>query len=412
MPCPSPTIRKHPVRSLPMIRIAALLSVICAPAAYAAADSSIPLPGSAPVSQDSAPAQQTPPVLQPPAAAPAAPGVKAAAADPDLAALHAYAAASAPASANKTESPAGTAIPTPPLPSNFSNDPNQLALQAQQAAQQAQGQADADEQKRQQEHIRKSYDHASTGLLPLSPDQIRDFMQRMEQTQNAAQTPYAGTPKGQTRIATLSLDPGVEPPQINLASGYVTTITMVDATGEPWPILDVGIGGNFEVSPTQAGSHVVRVMPLTRVGAGDLSVILKDLPTPVIFRLSAGGPLVDLRYDARIGKAGPGAKPQIIGRTRLEAGDETLTMLLQNAPPTAAKRLNVGGLDVRTKAWSLGDKVYVRTPLSLLSPSWNASVTSADGTTVYEIGDAPVLLLSDNGAMVRAQISRDEDHDK
>ncbi|WP_366141904.1 DotH/IcmK family type IV secretion protein, partial [Propionivibrio sp.] len=45
-------------------------------------------------------------------------------------------------------------------------------------------------------------------------------------------------------------------------------------------------------------------------------------------------------------------------------------------------------------------------------PAWNASAASTDGMTVYEIGDAPVLLMSDNGAMVRARLTRDEDHDK
>ena len=321
----------------------------------------------------------------------------------------AYPSAAAQPTSSSTQ---GIMIPSPPPPSAFSTDANQLAVQAEQAAVQAQAEADAAGLKHEQDHIQKSYDRASSGLLPLSTDQVRDFMHKLEQTQNAAQMPYEGTPKGQTRIATLSLDPGVEPPQLDLASGYVTTIEMVDATGEPWPILDVGVGGNFEVSPTQAGTHVVRVMPLTRVGTGNLSILLKDLPTPIIFRLAAGGPTVDLRYDARIGKPGPGAKAPLISRPRLEAGDETLTLILENAPPTTARRVKVGGLDTRTKAWSIGDKVYVRTPLSMLSPAWNASVTSADGMTVYEIGDAPVLLMSDNGAMVRAQISRDEDHDK
>jgi len=309
-------------------------------------------------------------------------------------------------------SSSGIEIPSPPPASAFSSDPNQLAAQAEQAALQAQTDADALARKNELEHNLKSYDKAATGLIPLSPDQIRDFMRRLEETQTAAQPPYEGTPKGLTRIGTISLDPGVEPPQINLDSGFVTTITMVDATGEPWPILDVGVGGNFEVSPTQAGTHVVRIMPLTRVGTGDLSILLKDLPTPVISRLSSGGPTVDLRYDARIGKMGPGAKPQIISRPRLEAGDETLTLLLENEPPPNAKRVQISGLDARTKAWAVGDKVYVRTPLTLLSPAWNASIVSADGTTVYETGSAPVLLMSDNGALVRAQILQDEDHDK
>ena len=87
-------------------------------------------------------------------------------------------------------------------------------------------------------------------------------------------------------------------------------------------------------------------------------------------------------------------------------------MILENSPPSSAKRIKVAGLDARSNAWGVGDKVYLRTPLTLLSPAWNASMVSTDGTTVYEIGSAPVLLMSDNGALVRAQILRDEDHDK
>ena len=147
-------------------------------------------------------------------------------------------------------------------------------------------------------------------------------------------------------------------------AGYVTTINIFDATGEPWPILDVGVGGNFEVSPTAAGSHVVRVMPLTRVSHGDLSVLLKDLPTPVIFRLAAGGPDVDLRYDVRVPKFGPDGKAPLVDHPRLEAGNEQIMMLLENAPPNDAKRMKISGLDARTMAWAMGDHVYVRTPLA------------------------------------------------
>ncbi|MDD3028713.1 MAG: DotH/IcmK family type IV secretion protein [Alphaproteobacteria bacterium] len=294
----------------------------------------------------------------------------------------------------------------------LSTDAEALALQAEQAALQAQSDAEAERQRFEEERKAAAFNRAATGLIPLSPDQIRAFMKRLQDTQDAAQMPYEGPPKGLTRVGTISLSPGVEPPQINLSAGYVTTITMVDATGEPWPILDVGVGGNFEVTPTQGSAHIVRIMPLTRTGTGDLSILLKDLPTPVIFRLAAGGPTVDLRYDARIGRHGPSAKPQIINRPLLEAGDETLTLILENTPPANASRVKVSGLDTRTKAWAIGDKIYVRTPLTLLSPAWNASIASADGTTVYEIGSAPVLLMSDNGALVRAQISQDMTYDE
>lgn len=287
-------------------------------------------------------------------------------------------------------------------------------LELERAAEEAAARAAEEEAQRERDHNVKSYKRASEGLLPLSTDQIRSFMEKLEKTQEAAVPPHQGAPKGEVKVFSLSLDPGVEPPQVNLAAGYVTTIAIVDQTGRPWPILDVGVGGNFEVTPTQAGSHVVRVVPLTRFGDGNLSIMLKDLPTPIIFRLAAGGSTFHMRFDARVPKLGPLAKTPIIQRqagNNLAAGDETISMILENAPPKDAKKLKVGGVDSRSKAWKIGERVYLRTPLTLLSPAWNASASSADGMTVYEIGEAPVLLLSDNGAMIRARLAQDENHD-
>jgi len=309
---------------------------------------------------------------------------------------------------NKAESSGINLTDAPPL---SQADAEKLNLQRQ--AEETAARAAEEAARMEEEHNRKSYKGASEGLLPLSPDQVRGFMHKLENTQRAAMPPTTGTPRGEVKVVGLSLDPGGEPPQINLAAGYVTTIDIIDQTGEPWPILDVGIGGNFEVTPTQAGSHVVRVVPLTRFGTGNLSILLKDLSTPVIFRLSAGGPTFHMRYDARVPQIGPMARtPLIQYRKGPVAGDAVLSMFLENAPPPDAKRLIVGGVDARTKAWAIADKVYVRTSLSLLSPAWNASVSSSDGMTVYEVGSAPVLLLSDNGAMIRARLIRDDSHDK
>lgn len=271
-----------------------------------------------------------------------------------------------------------------------------------------------EEERKAEEYNRKSFKSASEGLLPLSPEQVRTFMKKLEATQESAQPPSGGAPKGEVKVVGLSLDPGGEPPQVNLAAGYVTTIALIDQTGEPWPIMDVGVGGNFEVTPTQAGSHVVRVVPLTRYGNGNLSILLKDLSTPIIFRLNAGGSAFHMRFDARVPELGPMAKTPLIQYRRPGpvAGDAVLSMLLENAPPKEAKRVRIGGVDARTMAWQMGERLYVRTPLSLLSPAWNASVSSSDGMTVYEIGNAPVLLMSDNGAMIRARLLREEANEK
>ena len=255
-----------------------------------------------------------------------------------------------------------------------------------------------------------TFERAYEGLIPLGPNEVRDTMSRYERTQRASVPPSTGQPRGQVRIKTLSLEPGSEPPTVNISSGYVTTITILDATGEPWPILDLGIGGNFEVSKTGGGNHVIRIMPLTRFGYGNLSVLLQDLSTPIIFKLSSGGATVDYRFDARIPRLGPNAKLSLIDKkNKLQAGSAEIMGFLDNAPPPEAKRVRINGADSRTMAWTVDRRMFVRTPLTMLSPAWDSSVSSADGTTVYELTETPVLIMSDNGVLVRARVAPKEE---
>jgi intracellular multiplication protein IcmK len=294
----------------------------------------------------------------------------------------------------------------PPPPQAFSNE--DLVKAAAEAA------AASAEQQKDVGRKSKAFESASDGFLPMSSDQIREFMRRLESAQSASIPPVFGQPKGEVQVQTVSLDPGVEPPQIDVAAGYVTTLTILDASGQPWPIADVGVGGNFDVPSPPPGSHILRITPLMRVGFGNLSIRLQDLSTPITFRIAAGGPVVHYRYDARIPKFGPSAKPSLIdkGGPKLTAGDPMIMAILENAPPKDSKRFKVSGVDTRTSAFGIGEKVFVRTPLTLLSPSWDASVSSADGMTVYEIGQTPVLLLSDGGVMVRAKVIQDKSDDE
>lgn len=281
---------------------------------------------------------------------------------------------------------------------------NALAAEAARAAQ-ASANADAARAEAQQKMSDRAYNSAIRGLYPMSPDQIKGVMQKMEETQNAAVQPSYGQPKPQVAVQTVSLDPGAAPPEIDVAVGYVTTLTILDASGQPWPIIDIGVGGNFDIPTPDQNSAMIRITPLTRFGYGNLSVRLKDLATPITFRLSAGNDIVHYRYDARIPSMGPNAKTQLIQHTKLAAGDDMIMAVLDNSIPSGAKKLKVTGTDRRTAAYKIGDRTFVRTPLSMLSPSWDASVASADGMTVYETGDAPVILLSDAGQLVRVHLS-------
>lgn len=251
-----------------------------------------------------------------------------------------------------------------------------------------------------------AYEQAKKSVLPMETYEIRDVLGRLKDTQEAIQTPARTPPKPNNTIETISTDPSAVPKIIQLAAGNVTTLNIVDITGEPWPIVDLGFGGAFDVKPPEAGGHVIRITPLKDFARGNLVVRLLKLTTPITFTLQSGGDTVNYRFDARIPDYGPNAKVPLMGESiTTEAGDKTTTAFLEGVPPKGSTKLAVAGIDGRTSAYKFAGNLYVRTPLSLISPAWQSSATSADGMNVYMLSDAPVLLLSDKGDLVRARIS-------
>jgi intracellular multiplication protein IcmK len=266
---------------------------------------------------------------------------------------------------------------------------------------------EAKEAELQQKAREQAFDSALNGMMPLSPDQIRALLDKYKVTREASEERIGGTPKPEVTVQTVSLDPGVTPPTIKLSPGHVTSVDMLDVTGQPWPVQDVSWGGNFEVISPGEGGHIIRVSPMAAHEVGNMSVQLVGLKTPVTFTLETQLEEVQYRFDARIPEYGPQATPPLIdpGLT-IEAGsDKSLGQILDGVPPAGTEKLDVSGVDGRTAVYRSGDTVYLRTPLTLLSPGWSASVKSADGMTVYVINNSPVLLLSDRGKMVRATVS-------
>lgn len=255
----------------------------------------------------------------------------------------------------------------------------------------------------------KAMEQATDNVFPLQPTEIEALLQQLRLTQAAVQKPIERPPATPRAVVhTMELDPGAQPPTVQLLNGNVTSLSILDATGQPWPIVDIAFGGPFDVKPPEAGGHIIRISPLKEYAHGNMSVRLQKLPTPLTFTLEAGGQEVHYRFDARIPKLGPNAKTSLIDRgLTITAGeDSSLSAILVGTPPASAERLKVIGVDGRTSAYRLDGATYVRTPHTLLSPTWQSSVSSADGTNVYKLNDAPVLLLSDEGTMVRAQIQQ------
>ncbi len=261
------------------------------------------------------------------------------------------------------------------------------------------------------EEIRQeAFDAAITGLFPMRPNEIKEVLRQYDTTTRAVEEPVYGVPTPKISVETISLDPGVAPLTLKTATGHITTLSLLDATGAPWPIQDIGWAGDFEVIEPEEGGHIIRITPMSIAAYGNMSIRLLKLKTPVTIMLSTSKDEVQYRVDARIAEMGPQSVPQIIeGGSEINAGGETIMSVLDGTPPSGATRLNVGGVDGRTTAYKLNNVTYVRTPLTLLSPGWQQSVSSADGMNVYALNDTPVLLLSDRGRFTRASLKTEKD---
>lgn len=276
----------------------------------------------------------------------------------------------------------------------------------------------------QQEVRSQAFEAALQGLLPLRPEEVRILLERFDRTQESVTTPIYPPPKPLTVVETITMDPGSVPVTIKTGLGHVTTVNFIDLTGTPWPVQNITWAGEFEVIETtvsaeatededgrkRGGTNVLRITPRNEYARGNISIRMIGLDTPIIMMLTTDRDEVHYRFDAVVPQNGPFAEIPIIDQgITLAAGRADISGLLHGMIPNSAKKLNVAGVDGRTSAYGYNGQTYLRTPLTLLSPGWSNSMTSADGMRVYEIRNTPIVLLSDKGKMVRAQISDREE---
>jgi len=297
-----------------------------------------------------------------------------------------------------------------PLSSRTSESLRRSPLVARPSEEELKAKKEANLAKQRVKIEKEDFNAALKAILPLKPAQIRDLLENFKENRKAAETPIV-FPRPKIQVETVSLDPSRNPPVVKTSPGYVTTVMFLDKTGAPWAIQDIGWAGKFQITGSENGGNIIRIVPQTAHGAGNISVRLVDLTTPVTLSLRTGLKEVYYRFDARIPKAGPLATAPLIENGGLDASvgnDENLVPFLEGTPPEQSEKLTVTGVDSRTKVWKKNGSIYLRSPFTLLSPSWKSSVTSADGINVYTLNKASVILLSDNGRMVKAHIISEE----
>lgn len=239
-------------------------------------------------------------------------------------------------------------------------------------------------------------------MMPLTPEQIKTLRYLFDQSQKAAAAePGDKPPKPTSSSVLVNLSPGAAPPVIRLKAGYVTSLVFLDSTGEPWPVqaYDLGNPKSFNIRWDQKGNTLM-VQAMDSYQSGNLAVMLKDHNTPVMITLMPGQQEVDYRVDLRLPGLGPNAAPSVSGLP--EGSNSQLLSFLDGVPPANSQELMVTGGPCQ--AWIMSDRLFLRTRLTVLSPSWLSTMRSPDGTNVYELTKAPIILASARGKIVQLNI--------
>lgn len=249
----------------------------------------------------------------------------------------------------------------------------------------------------------KAFKDMTKSLYPLSPEQIVHLKQTYH-TSEYAQASTAGTPPKPTATSQfVNLSPGSTPPVIRLSQGFVSSLVFLDSTGAPWPIsaYDLGDPSSFNIQWDKT-SNTLMIQAIKLYNYGNLAVRLRGLNTPVMLTLIPGQKAVDYRVDLRVQGYGPNAKNLPLEEGIPPSASDLLLHVLDGVPPAGSQRLVVSGGDAR--AWLSNEKMYVRTNLTILSPGWLASMTSADGMHAYEMQRSPVLLVSWHGKVMQLKV--------
>lgn len=247
-----------------------------------------------------------------------------------------------------------------------------------------------------------AFSGVTRATLPMTPDQIKRLKQMFSESQQAAATTPGTPPRPTANSVIVSLAPGALPPVIRLAQGFVSSLVFLDQTGAPWPIdaYDIGNPSAFNIQWNKSDSTLL-VQANSMYTYGNLAVKLKGLVTPVMITLVPGQQAVDYRVDLRVQGMGPNAGP-LPSNGLPNTADPDLLGVLDGIPPAGSKLLNVIGGE--GQAWLVNDKLFVRTRLTVLSPSWLATMSSPDGMKAYLMQKTPMLLVSQHGKPIQLKI--------
>lgn len=238
---------------------------------------------------------------------------------------------------------------------------------------------------------------------PLTPRQVVKLHQLVDESQRAAAISPTVPPKPVSSTLMINLAPGATPPAIRLARKHVTSLVFVDSTGSPWPIASFDVGDAKAINTQWDGkSNILLIQAVTPYDDSDLVVRLVGLPTPITLELVPGQRVVDARTDIHVPGIGPNSKDIPMGTALPNSADQMLLDVLDGIAPPGSRQLTIKGGNCQ--GWQLGDKMFLRTRLTLLSPGFIGRMASPDGMIAYELQVSSSVLVSQYGQPIELKV--------
>ena len=274
----------------------------------------------------------------------------------------------------------------------------------------------------------------------MTPEEIERIRRRQTDAQSAAQRPFLGQPP-QTKGRVVGYPPVNEAdgvPQITIAAGIVTPVTVTDTSGQRWPIVrwdydtrvlsvdgsacGQGGGGLAGAAPLTENTrpHIISIMPCRYEVFANLVLYLEQKTTPVVLLVRSGDyDRVDLPVRIAVDGRSPWRDPNTpapVARGDPEPRrDRPRTPQPQEdrSPPdrlfgdllTGSTRQGVVQLrnDGDARTYAANGRLYLVCRCHVLNPAYDASGTTRDGDVRIFRFNEPTgrVLVTDGGGVER-----------
>ena len=252
-------------------------------------------------------------------------------------------------------------------------------------------------------------------LYTVTPEEIRRFKDNFKTIER---TIYNGpVPVMENKNIAVSLMPDDKAVLVNMLPGYVSTITFVDSTGQPWPIQYHALGNptHFHVErPDNGQLNLLSVSALKDHQHSNIAVTLEGEDHPIHMMVSSRYKkkqkrVLDASVVLMVQKPGPHAKPAKISRPLGAAADDVIYDVLNQVPPDHALPLDFSHPDLSfdIRGWKINGDFFIRTAQDLTWPAYS-QIAMQGQVNVYRVAPVDMIMLSIQGQPIAVEVNISE----